>query len=302
MSRPSPANGCGPARISISRIKQEMHDVSYLSDDLVISALEPSAPALQHPLLVEGFAAVVMVQGRATVAVNGTRYAIRPNDLVVIRPGAATELVSSTKQAAAYMIAFSESFIADLRIDLAAAMPVYMRFGRNPVLPVTGRDVEEIRQVFQLVRTMLRSDKERYRAEIIRSLFTTAFYIITDLDRREPSDGPGKPRRLRSEVIFEEFSRLLQQHGCQERAVAFYAGRMGMTPKYLAATVKTVSGKTAAAWIADAVMLEAKRLLQYSSLSIQEIAYHLNFASQSFFGKYFKQHTGFSPSRYRRHL
>ena len=64
--------------------------------------------------------------------------------------------------------------------------------------------------------------------------------------------------------------------------------------------VKEVSGKTAARWIDESVILEAKALLKYSGMSIQEIAYHLNFSTQSFFGKYFKQHTGTSPSRYKR--
>ena len=41
-------------------------------------------------------------------------------------------------------------------------------------------------------------------------------------------------------------------------------------------------------------------VLCYAGMSIQEIAYHLNFSTQSFFGKYFKQHTGTSPSRYKR--
>ncbi|MBQ1222355.1 MAG: AraC family transcriptional regulator, partial [Alistipes sp.] len=39
--------------------------------------------------------------------------------------------------------------------------------------------------------------------------------------------------------------------------------------------------------------------LRYSEMSIQEIANALNFSTQSFFGKYFKQHTGVSPSRYK---
>ena len=47
------------------------------------------------------------------------------------------------------------------------------------------------------------------------------------------------------------------------------------------------------------MILEAKTLLKYSGMSIQEIAYELNFSTQSFFGKYFKQHTGESPSRYK---
>ncbi len=50
------------------------------------------------------------------------------------------------------------------------------------MLEVAPQDVDEIRQLFQLIKTMLRSDKERYRHEIIRTLFTTAFYIITEIN------------------------------------------------------------------------------------------------------------------------
>ena len=42
-----------------------------------------------------------------------------------------------------------------------------------------------------------------------------------------------------------------------------------------------------------------KNLLKYSTMSIQEISYYLNFPNQSFFGKYFRSHTGMTPSAYR---
>ena len=63
--------------------------------------------------------------------------------------------------------------------------------------------------------------------------------------------------------------------------------------------LKKKSGRNASKLIDEAVVYEAKRLLKYSGLSIQEIATKLNFASQSFFGKYFKQRVGVSPSRYK---
>ncbi len=94
--------------------------------------------------------------------------------------------------------------------------------------------------------------------------------------------------------------KLLEAHHKSQRNVSFYARQLNITPKYLSAAVKEVSGKTAARWIDESVILEAKTLLKYSGMSIQEIAYHLNFSTQSFFGKYFKQHTGTSPSRYKR--
>ena len=135
------------------------------------------------------------------------------------------------------------------------------------------------------------------RHEIIRTLFTTAFYIITEINQREQ---PGEIKQGRCEVLFDEFMSLLQQYNKRERNVSFYAKQLNITPKYLSSVVKEVSGKTAARWIDESVILEAKALLKYSGMSIQEIAYHLNFSTQSFFGKYFKQHTGTSPSRYKR--
>lgn len=73
-----------------------------------------------------------------------------------------------------------------------------------------------------------------------------------------------------------------------------------LTPKHLSGVVKEVSGKTVGEWIDELVILEAKALLNSSSMNIQEIADRLNFANQSFFGKYFKHYTGMSPKEYRK--
>ena len=93
--------------------------------------------------------------------------------------------------------------------------------------------------------------------------------------------------------------RPLARHYMQQRSVGFYAGQLNLTPKYLTTLIRKTSGRTAVEWIDDYVVLEAKNLLKYSTMSIQEIAYYLNFSNQSFFGKYFKSHTGMTPSAYR---
>lgn len=105
--------------------------------------------------------------------------------------------------------------------------------------------------------------------------------------------------RSRKEHIFERFYESLIESYQAERSVRFYADRLCLTPKHLSGVVKEVSGKTVGEWIDDFVILEAKALLNSSSLSIQEISDRLNFANQSFFGKYFKHYTGLSPKEYR---
>ncbi len=288
----------GLHKVSISRIKKEMSDVSYISDDLVISTLSAqNNTTSNYPVSIDGFSAIIMMTGEAVVSIDMQNYQVRPNTIVFFNPDSIIRTVKCSANAAAYFLAFSKSFVNEIQIDLSTSLPVYMRFGKAPVLEVRQEDVEEIRQLFRLIKTMLLSDKERYRHEIIRTLFTTAFYIITEINLREQK---GERKQGRCEVIFEEFMNLLEQYNKRERNVGFYARQLGITPKYLSSVVKEVSGKTAARWIDESVILEAKTLLKYSGLSIQEIAYELNFSTQSFFGKYFKQHTGTSPSRYKR--
>nr|WP_239405909.1 helix-turn-helix domain-containing protein [Alistipes sp. An66] len=288
----------GLHKVSISRIKKEMSDVFYLSDDLVITTLTADKNTTsEYPTTIDGFTAIIMMAGEATVSIDMQNYHVRPNMIVFFSPDSIIRTVKCSSNAAAYLLAFSKSFVNEIQIDLSTSLPVYMRFGKAPLLEVQQQDVDEIRQLFQLIKTMLRSDKERYRHEIIRTLFTTAFYLITEINLREQ---PEEQRQGRCEVLFNEFMSLLQQHNKRERNVSFYAKQMNITPKYLSSVVKEVSGKTAARWIDESVILEAKALLKYSGMSIQEISYHLNFSTQSFFGKYFKQHTGTSPSRYKR--
>lgn len=290
----------GLHKVSISRIKKEMSDVFYLSDDLVITTLTADKnTTADYPTSIDGFTAIIMMAGEATVSIDMQNYNVRPNMIVFFNPDSIIRTIKCSSNAAAYLLAFSKSFVNEIQIDLSTSLPVYMRFGKAPVLEVRQEDVDEIRQLFQLIKTMLRSDKERYRHEIIRTLFTTAFYIIiiTEINQREQ---PSQMKQGRCEVLFDEFMSLLQQHSKRERNVSFYAKQLNITPKYLSSVVKEVSGKTAARWIDESVILEAKALLKYSGMSIQEIAYHLNFSTQSFFGKYFKQHTGTSPSRYKR--
>ena len=103
----------------------------------------------------------------------------------------------------------------------------------------------------------------------------------------------------REELYFKQFMSLLNKHYITDRSVMFYADKMHLSPKYLSAVVKKVSGQTPSNWIDGLVIMEAKNLLKYSEMNIQEIAYMMNFPNQSFFGKYFKQRTGMTPSAYR---
>ena len=107
---------------------------------------------------------------------------------------------------------------------------------------------------------------------------------------------PKAGRKTCSSALSVPFQSLIKK----SESVSYYADKMFLTAKHLSTVVKEISGKTAGEWIDSLVVLEAKALLKSSEMSIQEIADELHFANQSFFGKYFKHHTGMSPKEYRR--
>ncbi|MFG6396731.1 MAG: helix-turn-helix domain-containing protein, partial [Muribaculaceae bacterium] len=94
------------------------------------------------------------------------------------------------------------------------------------------------------------------------------------------------------------FLRLVRNNHRQERAIGFYADQMFISPKYLSLIIKEATGRSAAEWIDQYVIQEAKNLLKYSGKNVQQVAYELNFSNQSSFGKYFKHLTGLSPTQF----
>lgn len=129
-------------------------------------------------------------------------------------------------------------------------------------------------------------------------LYQTMQYVLNQLELTPQVINPSE--RKQSHAYVREFIRLVHTHFARERSLSFYASQLCVTPKYLSQLVKASTGRTAARWIDDYVIMEAKHLLRYSGKNVQQVAYTLNFPNQSAFGKYFKHLTGVAPSDFQK--
>ena len=103
----------------------------------------------------------------------------------------------------------------------------------------------------------------------------------------------------RNQEIVKELVRTVVMNYHTERNVSFYADKMHLSPQHLSTTIKKITGKTLTDIISSFIINDAKAKLRSTEMTIQEIAYSLNFPDISFFGKYFKRYTGMSPKQYR---
>jgi AraC family transcriptional activator of pobA len=99
--------------------------------------------------------------------------------------------------------------------------------------------------------------------------------------------------------VLREFLLLVSQHYREEHAVAGYAGRLHLSPGHLNERVKQQSGKTAIHHIHARILVEAKRQLLYTELSVKEMADELGFGDPAYFNRWFKRMTGETPVGYR---
>ncbi len=100
--------------------------------------------------------------------------------------------------------------------------------------------------------------------------------------------------------LFMRFHQAIVEHFRESREVRFYADLLCLTPKHFATIIKQQTGINALQWINNYVIIQAKTLLRNRcQLTIQQITHQLGFSDQAAFSRYFKTHTGLSPSEFR---
>lgn len=253
----------------------------------------------RFPTRINALGVLFCSKGSISVSSDLEHHVINPRSMFVCPPGSIVQ-IESEQDAAVHFIFCEEEFVNRIHLDQKQLLHLFMEVRTTPCLQLDDSEWSSINHTLEEIFTEGRSGREDlFSAEIMYSLFRALAYRISRVidDRMKTrKETPSLPRHT---AYFNAFIEELSHNYMQERSVGFYADRLHLTPKYLTTLLRTTTGRTATQWIDDYVVLEAKNLLKYSSMNIQEVAYYLHFPNQSFFGKYFKQHTGMTPSAYR---
>ncbi len=103
----------------------------------------------------------------------------------------------------------------------------------------------------------------------------------------------------RQDTIMRSFLKLVWKYYRTEHNVDFYAARLCLSSKHLSRVVRGKLGKTPHAVIRDELLQRASYLLKDTKISVQDISAELHFSEMAAFCKFFKKHTGMSPTSFR---
>jgi AraC-like DNA-binding protein len=242
----------------------------------------------------------VGTEGETSLTSNLQEFRLKKDSLFIFSPKHILQ-VQSNNRFKAHLIVIAPDFLKLINIDTKRMMPLFLQFGSLPCMELTHAESQSLRSFISMVEQELKGSETDFSSEIIGGLIAATIYKVGDILTHYLTEHPevDSPIHNRAEEYFRQFTELLGEHYKHERSVGFYARQLCITPKYLTTLIKRISGKSVSEWIDNYVILEAKTLLKYSNMSVQEIAYYLNFPNQSFFGSYFKRNAGMSPSQYK---
>lgn len=120
--------------------------------------------------------------------------------------------------------------------------------------------------------------------------------LLIDLFRLQPE---GIRESDEDQGIIQQFKSLVEKYYCEYHDVAFYAEELKLSSKALTMRIIRTTGQSARTLIQDRCLLEAKRLLAYSDLSVAELAAACGFEDANYFSRFFKKKIGTSPGEFR---
>lgn len=286
-------------------IKKYSAQFSSFGTDYVFSRVTKTSQFAEfssHTMRMGGMTMVLCLKGTVHINVNLESYTLKPNTLMVLGPESVFNVDDvDWDNIDAYVFIISPEFIRDINFEISLMTTMSITSNQPPVLDLKDEEVRLMSRYFDLIHyNTVDNTDARYVRSISRSLIAAAVYQLMQFVNNHTENAGKTPALSRRANYLKEFMHLVARHHRQERGVAFYASKLFISPKYLSLIIKESTGRSAAEWIDDYVILEAKNLLRFSGKNVQQVAYELNFTNQSSFGKYFKHLTGMSPTKFQR--
>lgn len=253
---------------------------------------------MHHPVQVKNMSLIIICTGgMGTISINLNEESVVRGVISVVTPGSFLQIKNTSEDFNGIIIAQSRDFTSFVG-DITTGMKLLKRIDKRPFYNLNETELQEAEMIINFMRNKLDKPKFKFKEQFAKNCLNILQCVMIE-EQMYKTDETQSISNSRKEEIFSLFIKEVETYYKKERSVSFYADRICISPKYLSSVIHETSGKYATDWINGYVILEAKALLSNKRIPIKEVCNMLNFANQSFFAKYFKQHTGMTPKEYK---
>lgn len=251
----------------------------------------------KNPMILDaGVVVFICTAGEGKIVVDMNTLHIQRGSFVLLLPYSVVQILEISDDADIALLATGLGFLE----KLAMLQPVenyVSRIREEPCMLLNDEQLEELETSYKFIEKLYLGAKGPLAKEIRDTLVTfLALQIVSFFAQNQPVE---RRKLSRQEQVFRNFTLSLSKNFRLHRTVEFYAEEACLTPKHFSAVIKQRSGKLPLEWITERTIVLIKFLLNNTDMSVLEISNELDFSNQSFFTRYFKKHTGVTPSGYR---
>nr|WP_262908343.1 helix-turn-helix transcriptional regulator [Chryseobacterium sp. X308] len=227
--------------------------------------------------------------GAGSHTIDFTEYEVKDYQIHLVFPDQVHQWVIG-KETIGYQLMISrdwfESFLPSLRFSASY-------YQNHPVINLSEEAFAKFFYEFQEIRKELNGEKVFW--ELIQKRSELIGLLVS-----KSVEGAFKDFEIyNSNPIISKFLHLIDEYFKTERSVSFYADKLNISANYLNIVCKKNLNASASSLIQDRILLEAKRLLKVSEMSVKDIVYDLGFYDHASFSKFFKAQTGMTPSQFK---
>ena len=241
------------------------------------------------------YSILLIIEGNGFHTINHKEYSYNKASVFTLNKNTIHKFSKNKSQG--YLILFTEDFIVSYlgKVEITKTLQLFNEFLFNPK---TQLDEEVFNEFINLIKQI---DNEFFiindtlSFSLIRSVIHTIIIKIYRIKTKtETTLNNGKYL-----TQFLKFQSLVSEQCFQYKTVTYYSQEMGITTKTLNNITKSIINKSAKAFIDEIYIVQTKRLLINSELSIKEIAYKIGFENDTNFYNYFKKQTSLSPKKFK---
>lgn len=271
--------------------------MNYIGDDIIVTGDISLLPRIDGPRRIDGILLMLCREGQLNYTLDGQPLSMVAGQVAIVTERHIIDQTSYSYDFDGEVVVMSIAFFYDSMRSVGDLSAIYIFSRNNPLVDLDPDSVEHFSEWIAITKERLAHRENHYRRELVRTLFVAMIYDMGDIVWQRQM--AAKKKQNKPEKVFMEFMRLVEQNYTYQRHVSWYADELGLNPKYLSTLIQKASGRPPGQWIDRYVTLDIRLMLRDTRLSIGDIARRLNFANQSYLGKYFKERVGVSPSAYR---
>lgn len=282
------------ANITFNRSKHPGIEFDFLALDELINIKGLDHSPLDHHH-VNFYILILVTTGSSKHSIDFKDHPIKKGSIVTIRKDQFHKYHHADVKG--FNLLFTEEFVVSY-IEKSSANKISELFNEllyNQVTDLDAASYEELFTISSQIKTEFEKPHDDHTSGIIRNLLQV---LISKLHRiRKPIVSLENDHKYISQFI--EFQNLVEKHCSESRSVSFYADKLNVTPKTINNISQSVIKKPPKTFIDEVLILQIKRQLINSSVTVKEIAYNSGFGEPTNLFKFFKRYTGETPESFR---